>query len=1098
MASNDSDDVDDSGATPRNLMRERHPDLFSDTVKETKPSLPKAAFEYHLDTLTSRKQEYEFEYFCRKLAEKELCPNLRVQTGPTGGGDSKVDTETYPVAVEIAERWWVGEPAAGAQRWAFAISAKKAWKAKVKSDVENIMSAGRAYDLIYFISNQFISDKKRAETEDELSELSLVPVKIIDRSWIVEKVYEHGHLAMAIETLGIGGGSAETTQKPGPLDTARLAELEEFDRQIADPAHYVGAEYQLAEDCLQAALLARGLERSRSEIDGRFSQAERLARKLNYSQQLMRIAYNRAWTSYWWFGDFDEFVKYYGEVELFLGDSTRASDVESLVTLWQLLVTSAHRGQIDPKAVDLVGRNQALDKRLSEIAADSSRPNNAMHARTDLWLMRATLAFHRQDADELERAWKELSKIVADSARFGAYPVERLSNIVMELGKGVDSPTFDALYEEVVDAVRQRRSEGEAGTAYAERGLQKLKHGKPYEAIKWFGRAEGLLIKEEYRGELNMALVGGSIAYERAGLLWAARNKVLVAAERSLLPFLEKGEMILPAVRCAQRLVWLELQLGRIPNILNAMRLAASVASHLKLTDEQKEAFVEDQQSQEGVLGLHMLNVPHKELYQIAALPDVFERIGLTNARLALLYALGQDQVIADEGYFEAGEDPAKTRRSFELWGDLEINKDIARRPTLVVEDPSFLRSVILGAEFVVQTPNDTVAIGIAESVLGSLEALMATSDEGDVLPHRESTPIVIHLVDPPAMQIAMRYDLPTGEFHIDCPRELRFENDGQIIAHNEWLRDTIVNLALRTFTIRDAETWMKRVIKDEDGLTRSLALGDMLTLARNVFGDSPEHLLSDWIKDADQKYDVLRSVHWRGEQATTEEQFRSPKQREHGPPPEGFPDVSTQKHTQRTLLSPIDIELWNQAKWGGTMFGWDFENPPFLGVGFNHIEAGLAIFSRWRERFGPEDAGDDLRIAIITGISKSNPAHYAVVIGANPDRIPISSERTILFVSRINRMTPTTTANLDNFLRLFEQFGTYNLSPVQMTQGDLHPELSLTKRHLHVRQAWEIGEQDTDAAAIHHDDNPIIPPGVTDAPVLKIIGRKAAARKGR
>ncbi len=117
-------------------MRARHPDLFSDTRIDETTQLPKSVFEYHLETLTHRKEEYQFEHFCRKLAEREICPNLRVQTGPTGGGDSKVDTETYPVAQEIAERWWVGSPAAGAERWAFAFSAKKAWKTKVKADVE--------------------------------------------------------------------------------------------------------------------------------------------------------------------------------------------------------------------------------------------------------------------------------------------------------------------------------------------------------------------------------------------------------------------------------------------------------------------------------------------------------------------------------------------------------------------------------------------------------------------------------------------------------------------------------------------------------------------------------------------------------------------------------------------------------------------------------------------------------------------------------------------------------------------------------------------------------------------------------------------------
>ena len=141
--------------SPSDLMRARHPDLFSDTIVDEVERLSKPVFEYHLDSLTSRKQEYEFEYFCRKLAEKEICPNLRPQTGPTGGGDSKVDTETYPVAEEIALRWWSGSPAAGAERWAFAFSAKKAWKPKVVSDLKSILSTGRGYTVIYFFSNQF-------------------------------------------------------------------------------------------------------------------------------------------------------------------------------------------------------------------------------------------------------------------------------------------------------------------------------------------------------------------------------------------------------------------------------------------------------------------------------------------------------------------------------------------------------------------------------------------------------------------------------------------------------------------------------------------------------------------------------------------------------------------------------------------------------------------------------------------------------------------------------------------------------------------------------------------------------------------------------
>src|SRR5205085_6787281 len=140
--------------SPSKFIRARRPEIFSDSRTVGEIHLPREVFEYHLDTLTSRKQETEFEHFCRRLAEKELCPNLLPQTGPTGGGDSKVDAETYPVADVISLRWYEGVArSADRERWAFAFSAKKKWRPKIQSDVENIVNTGRGYKLIYFITN---------------------------------------------------------------------------------------------------------------------------------------------------------------------------------------------------------------------------------------------------------------------------------------------------------------------------------------------------------------------------------------------------------------------------------------------------------------------------------------------------------------------------------------------------------------------------------------------------------------------------------------------------------------------------------------------------------------------------------------------------------------------------------------------------------------------------------------------------------------------------------------------------------------------------------------------------------------------------------
>ncbi|MHB2027029.1 MAG: hypothetical protein ACYCPQ_10435 [Elusimicrobiota bacterium] len=154
---------------PSEMMRARRPELFSDSGERAEPHISREAFELELENLTSKKKELDFEIFCRRLAEKEICPNLLPQTGPTGGGDSNVDSETYPVADEIALGWYLGTPSAAKEKWAFAFSAKKKWRPKVRSDIKAIAETARGYQVAYFITNQYVKDKDRAAVETELS-----------------------------------------------------------------------------------------------------------------------------------------------------------------------------------------------------------------------------------------------------------------------------------------------------------------------------------------------------------------------------------------------------------------------------------------------------------------------------------------------------------------------------------------------------------------------------------------------------------------------------------------------------------------------------------------------------------------------------------------------------------------------------------------------------------------------------------------------------------------------------------------------------------------------------------------------------------------
>jgi hypothetical protein len=90
--------------SPTAFMRELRSEKYSDTRVRSAYQLEPDIFEYRLDTITSRNETHDFELFCRKICERTICPNLRPQTGPEGGGDSKVDSETLPVADEIATR----------------------------------------------------------------------------------------------------------------------------------------------------------------------------------------------------------------------------------------------------------------------------------------------------------------------------------------------------------------------------------------------------------------------------------------------------------------------------------------------------------------------------------------------------------------------------------------------------------------------------------------------------------------------------------------------------------------------------------------------------------------------------------------------------------------------------------------------------------------------------------------------------------------------------------------------------------------------------------------------------------------------------------
>ena len=457
---------------PSEFMRARRPHLFSDTKIIEYARLDRAVLDHHLGTLTNRKQELAFERFARKLAEKEICPNLIPQTGPTGGGDSKVDTETYRVSEDIAVRWYEGQPEAAQQPWGFAFSAKKAWRPKLKQDVASIDGTQRGYVRVYFITSQYVKDKDRADAQDELRKEYGFDVQILDRQWILERVFTNKREQLTIDTLELDRRLAPSVIK-GPHDTRREADLEELDQQINDPPRHHGIEYQLVEDCLETALLARALERPRIEVDGRFDRAKRMAKEYGKVQQQLRIAYNRAWTLFWWYEDYASFTDVYDDVEHLAKGSSQASDIRLLRNLWQLLYAGTTRRDLDAGEAKLAERTAVLKEELRRLQQDRNRQTTALQARAQQLLIELLEA--RGQKDQRQRVLAEFQTIFEQCKGLVDFPARQLIELIMEVGELFPTDAaFDKTFETVLALAQERESRETAGRMLLRRGMQLL------------------------------------------------------------------------------------------------------------------------------------------------------------------------------------------------------------------------------------------------------------------------------------------------------------------------------------------------------------------------------------------------------------------------------------------------------------------------------------------------------------------------------------------------------------------------------------------------------------------------------------------------
>lgn len=1078
-------------------MRARRPELFSDTVFREEIVLDKGQFEFHLETLTQRKEEIRFEHFCRRLAEKELCPNLLPQTGPTGGGDSKVDTETFPVAETVAERWYEGDPArASSERWAFAFSAKKKWRPKVEEDARKIVGTGRQYSLIYFMTNQAVSDRSRAEVEDALRRELGIEIRILDRSWIVDKVLKNNRWDVVYQTLDIQNPHVESKSMPGPMDAGRQRSLEELDRLIQDSTRYRGSEYQLAEDCLQTALLARGLGRPRTEIDGRFDRAERIARNHGNSRQLFRILYQRAWTANWWFDDFTEADRLYKIAEPLIIDTQVVWDLEKLVNLWQ--VGSAWR-QVEPTLGDheeWAFHSARLRAALQSHADNTTKPTSALWARTELILMDLTDAVVQRE--RLPSLLTSISSILKDADGHSDYPVEPVVRILQDLGRVVGGDeTYDGVMEEIIRFQAKRVSKAEQGRMRLLRGSQKLEAGKTYDAIDQFAKAQSLLAQEEHKSELVRALTGTALAYEAAGLLWAARANLAVALDRTLHGFLIDGQIPAHALLLLRKIVWVELQLGRVPCVLIWVDLLNFVCHALNLDEDLQKKIEEEFILMDRVLGILVLRTRYDDWCDLDRAAGLLERYSLLLSRGAALYSLGYEDKFRSE-YKETGD----LEPFFSLWLNHPAGDDLPADAEWLLNGTVVMRTVLLGSEIELTAENHTTSILLGEAILGFLESFLSTVVK--LKGHFPARPYLgVGIRQSANATLPFRWHVEEDECgetkiiltHPDVSASILAQHSGYQQALLGVLAEFIQQLQI-TFSSKSLEELFARDRAHDRAYWASLSP----TALTNMLTDKPRYHIEDWLDESLTESLVPLGTRHRRETTKPDTPGDSIDTARFaladGLPPEGLFNDDGLKHRDFQILSPINMALWDKARWRGLGYAVLAGNPPIpeLILLFEDQQAGAKIFRGWRRRLGESDQHEWIGVTLVTGIDRSHPAYYRCAISVNEESLTCfhKAKGPIALVYRMQEMTPPDTTNMDRFLFFFRNAGryrlTYNLFTPNQPISSYTNDTFIEKRRLRIVPAWQIGPNDPVSAVLKGIHDPVIPLDVSDPPVLKTL----------
>lgn len=1042
--------------SPREFYKQRRPHKFSDSRSVENPSIPRPVLEHHLLTLTKRNEHDKFEDFAISLCGVEICPNIKPNTGPAGGGDGKTDAESYPVSETTASGWYVGhDTTAGDARVAFAVSAQEAWERKLKSDLKSIDSTGRTFTHVYFITNQYVEASKRKALEKSLSEKYSIDLHILDLNWIADRVYNNNRIRLAIDKLGIEVDTPEIIEE-GARDIVRKRKIHELDENIQKALASSTVDYSTVRNAIDSAVYSREQELPRHEVEGRFERAVRLADKYGTKNQKFIARYQRSWTAFWYFEDFQLVKNLYTDAQEHAFAAGGVENLEKLSSLRSNLVAIRQHSKslISKKFIE--NKTKKLTDELQKIADDTHAPSSSLYAKAII--EEIMLTSNLQEGRKIDSNLIELRSIISQSQGYAGFPFERVAKIIIELGDVInENDQYDPLFDSLTEAIKKREGEKQSATMTLDRAKVLLGKGHYYKTIQVLGAVLLDLHKEETIDEANEALYYMGKAYELAGLFWAARGSYINVASSETARFYREDEVSLTQLSSYGAMIDIELLLGRVPQVIQWYEVFLLFTQVINSDEWNLDEITRDLLIKDLKIGSIILTTSRDDRY-LAKLIGPLQNFGIDNAAAAALFRIGRDDLLPPELTSELPEEESDA--FFEKWAaGIPANITPNELIDYDAEDVE-LRSILLGCEIIVKSNQDDLLIITGESILAATESLLATAILYDGT--SAESKFVIELK-------------PTND---DNKPELSYEsldNGSGIVVkvptfnphsisaeHQESLFDSIVKIALHITSsiimFKDTQKSIEAIFGSEKAVARAVNFTLSYVRMANVIGTKPKYRINDWIKEVGSQTPQVS------------EHPRRPLMKAAAKEETDFRDLDRSQITQRQLrnVSIIKQQLWNDAGWQGVLFGWstDPSVPPFMALIFNNSTAAEKIFSDWRQEFGDHDAENEIRIAIMKDIDEARPFDYRMGISRNVEKLK-DTKGLMTNATRIHTMNAETDRNLETFLKEYSTKKSYAFTYATITDGNpiIRHDLSIMKTDLIIKVPSDVGDNDFDSA---------------------------------